>query len=110
MPVCANVDEGQASVTQDPTRSRRRPYHQGALHALLVQKLPTYVEKGRIKAARLASAAGYTRFGVHIWMLEDKLSPRAVKALVEISAVARQEDPALPVLTETDLLPFLLAA
>ena len=84
-------------------KRRRRPYCTGTLHALLVRKLPKFVDRERIHGVRLAEAVGYSRYGVHCWMRDDKLTAKAANALIR---VARQTESDL---TDSDLLPFLLA-
>lgn len=83
-----------------PRKDRRAPtFHQGKLYALLMKKLPEYVERGRLDTARLAPKVGYARYTLYNWMGRDRLTPRAAKA---IQAAAGGK------ITDKDILPFLL--
>jgi hypothetical protein len=81
-------------------------FYDSQLHALLVRKLPEHVRGGRIHPATLAAAMKYSTFRVYTMLTDDKLSPKAARTLLKLSAAVPREEGMM--LSQEDLLPFLL--
>lgn len=82
-------------------------YFETDLHALLCSRLPEFAEDGRIKVSVLAEAMGYSAFRVYCILASNKLSVRAVHALLSISA-EKGDRPKGEGLIKDDLVAFLL--
>ena len=81
-------------------------YYDTELHALLVERLPQFADRGRIIVAKLAKAMGYSAFAVYKTLAENRLSPRAINRILEIDNEGKAPGDAR--LTKNDLLKFLL--
>ncbi|MDH1266759.1 hypothetical protein N5C81_03900 [Rhizobium pusense] len=81
--------------------------YEGELYSLLRDKLPSeYVHDGKVNTRLLSEATENARFTIYRWFHENKLSPKAIKSLLEVSANAdRPEEKDR--LTKNDLIPFL---
>lgn len=81
--------------------------YEGALYSLLRDKLPSeYVHDGKVNTRLLSEATENARFTIYRWFHENKLSPKAIKSLLEVSAKADRLDEK-DRLTKNDLIPFL---
>ena len=94
-------------MTETTTKTPGRPpktiqdqrFYDGALHALLVGKLPEHAAGGRIIVRRIAGLTGYANYTVYRWLQNDRLTPRAARALI-ITFEGR--------ISKDDLVPFVL--
>lgn len=84
----------------------RTTYYDTELHALLVERLPQFADRGRIIVAKLAKAMDYSAFAVYKTLAENRLSPRAINRILEIDNEGKAPGDAR--LTKDDLLKFLL--
>lgn len=90
-----------------PTTPPTKDLYSGPLYEVLRDKLPSeYVISGRVNTQKLSTATGNARFTIYRWFHERRLTPKAIRALLKVSAEAenpKEKDR----LTKDDLIPFL---
>ena len=90
-----------------PRKDGSSDFYSSPLYQLMLEKLPSeHIKMGRIDTDSLSQATGNVRFSVYRWFRSGSLSPKAVKALVQVSENAA--DPKKRgALTKQDLIPFI---
>lgn len=81
-------------------------YYDTELHRTLVEKLPGFVQGGRLAVARLAKEMGYSAYAIYRTLQDNRLSPRAINKIIEITEKGGSPEDAR--LVKDDLLKFLL--
>jgi hypothetical protein len=81
-------------------------YYDSGLHAFISERMPEFVEGGRIKVAKLAAAMKYSEYRVYVLLTENRLTIRALNALV--AASDKKDRPDGQGVTKDDLVPYLL--
>lgn len=84
----------------------RKMYYDSDLHALLVDRLPGFVQGGRISVPALSEALGYSAFHLYRMLQDNRLSPKILGKLVNLSKESEVDEERR--LVEGDLLNFLL--
>lgn len=84
----------------------RTMYYDTELHQVLAAKLPEFVQGGRLSVALLAEEMGYSAYAIYRTLQENRLSPRAINKIIEISG--KGDTPEGARLAKDDLLKFLL--
>ncbi|MGA1831618.1 hypothetical protein VH566_11830 [Rhizobium wenxiniae] len=98
----------QINATGRPRNDGESALYDGKLYKVLAEKLPSeYVHRGRVNTAMLREQTGNARFTIYRWFSQERLSKKAIKALVKISDHADRPDERGR-LTKDDLVPFLL--
>lgn len=92
--------------TGRPSKNDSFKLYDGDLYKVLLKNLPTkYIKGGRIDTQALCLDTGNARFTVYRWLNEQRLSKKAIKALLKLSAET-PESRKRGKLTRADLLPF----
>lgn len=104
----ADFMDQQVNATGRPRNDGETALYDGKLYGMLVEKLPSeYVHQGRINTAMVCGETGNARFTIYRWFSQERLTKKAIRALVEISKKAKRADERNR-LTKEDLIPFLL--
>ena len=70
------------------------------LYKLLVQRLPDFLDRGRLNVPALAAALEVSRAAVYRWLKNNRLPSRAARALIDNSSGS---------LSTEDLISFVIA-
>lgn len=97
----------EAKKTGRPNKNDDYNLYDTPLYKLLLAKLPSSFLKGdSINTLALCKGTGNARFTVYRWFKEQRLSPKAVKSLLKVSAEST-EPKKKGALTRAHLVPFL---
>ena len=96
--------------TGRPKKNDGKKFFDGELHKVLAAKLPTcFIRGGRVDTTAVSEATDNVRYTVYRWMNEEKLSPKAVQALLRLSNETDELEKKGALKLE-DLLPFMFKA
>lgn len=80
-----------------PRSGEGRNFYESRLHALLLEGLPAEcVTGGRVDRHKIAQHVKYSQHTIGRWMVEDRLTPSAVRALMSIEGHSFKTDDFLP--------------
>lgn len=93
--------------TGRPRKHDDATLYESALYKLLLEKLPSeYIKFGRLDTESIRVATQNARYTIYRWLNEQKLSPKASKALQKLSRETADAGKK-GLLTREDLLPFV---
>lgn len=98
----------EARPTGRPSKRDDFKLYDGKLYQVLLDKLPSeFIKYERVNTEKLCKATGNARFTVYRWLNENKLSPKAARALIKLSEETTDKEKK-GALTKEDLFPFVL--
>ncbi|TIU88865.1 MAG: hypothetical protein E5W06_00420 [Mesorhizobium sp.] len=101
-PTTQATAEAKPNHTGRPRKDDDFKLYEGDLYKVLLDKLPAkYIKYGRLDTDAIRQGTGNARFTVYRWLNEQKLSKKAAKSLLALSADGKGK------LKKTDLIPFL---
>lgn len=105
-PTSEETAEAKPARMGRPSKNDEFTLYNSALYKLLLAKLPSkYLKFGRLDTQAICEGTGNARFTVYRWLNEQRLSKKAIKALLKLSAET-DEPKKKGKLTKADLIPF----